>query len=365
MNPQEAKKLETKILTILKKHLENGDTVVAGISGGPDSIFLLYLLAKLPIKIIAAHINHQLRKEADEDEKFVSKLCHEANLAKSYKAKCARAHFLLKKTACKSHSLPTQNTSSQSTIIFAPLTADIKPLSQKLKLGLEETGRKVRYDFFKKLAKKHQAKFIITAHHSDDNLETIVLNFARGASLQGLAGMQEMENNTTTPSLLRPLLTISKKQILDFLKFKKLKFRIDKSNNSLVYKRNFIRHKIIPLLKEINPGIATTLSKNTENLREINEFLKSTAQDWINKNATDPTFKKYAADAFRTLSGSPALQKTILLQLHNYHLNHIQNITSSNLEETLILLNKNIGNKEKKIGQLTISIRNNIITIKL
>ncbi len=356
MNHQESRKLETRLFSTLKKYLKDGDCVVAGISGGPDSIFLLYLLEKLQIKIIAAHINHQLRKEADEDEKFVSKLCHEA--------KCARAHFLLKKTACKSHSLPTQNTSSQSTI-FAPLTADISALSKKSHQGLEETGRKVRYDFFKKLAKKYQAKFIITAHHSDDNLETIILNFARGASLQGLSGMQEAENNTKAPSLLRPLLTISKKQILDFLKFKKLKFRIDKSNNSLVYKRNFIRHKIIPLLKEINPGIATTLSKNTENLREINEFLKSTAQDWINKNATDSTFKKYAADAFRTLSGSPALQKTILLQLHNHHLNHTQNITSSNLEETLILLNKNIGNKEKKFGQLTISIRNNIITIKL
>lgn len=326
MNHQESKKLETKILTILKQHIQDGDTVVAGISGGPDSIFLLELLKKLPIKIIAAHVNHQLRKESAEDEEFVKKLCNSPS------------------------------------IVFAPLTSDIKSLSQKSKQGLEETGRKIRYDFFNKLAKKYQAKFIITAHHADDNLETIILNFARGASLQGLAGMQEIETPTTsTTSLLRPLLTISKKEIIDFLRFNKLKFRVDKSNNSLVYKRNFIRHKIIPLLKEINPSISSTLSKNTENLREINEFLKSSAKDWLKKNSLDSSLKKFDAKNFRTLS--PALQKNILLQLHTHHAGNTQNIQSSNIEETLTLINKNIGNKKKKFGKLTIFLKNNIITI--
>lgn len=352
MNHQESKKLETRILTILKKYIKDDDTVVAGISGGPDSIFLLYLLQKLPIKIIAAHINHQLRKEADVDESFVSKLCMPTVHTKS-----ARADIFDTKTAYRSHSAANQN----STLLFAPLTADIKSLSQKSKQGLEETGRKVRYDFFNKLAKKHHAKFIITAHHADDNLETIILNFARGASLQGLAGMQENETVTNKPTLLRPLLTISKKQILDFIKFKKLKFRTDKSNTSLVYKRNFIRHKIIPLLKEINPSISDTLSKNTENLREINEFLKSSAQEWLKKNILDTNLKKFNAKNFRILPHP--LQKTILLQLHQYHFGHTQNIQSSNLEETLKLINKNIGNKKKKLGQLTISIKNNIISL--
>lgn len=326
MNHQEAKKLETKILEILKKHIQDGDTVVAGISGGPDSIFLLEFLKKLPIKIIAAHVNHQLRKEANGDEEFVKKLCQ------------------------------------SPTTIFSPLSSNIKALSQKSKQGLEETGRKVRYDFFNKLAKKYQAKFIITAHHADDNLETIILNFARGASLQGLTGMQEMEtSNTSTIALLRPLLTISKQEILDFLRFKKIKFHVDKSNNSLVYKRNFIRHKIIPLLKEINPSISSTLSKNTENLREINEFLKSSAQEWLKKNTLNSTYKEFDAKNFRTLS--PALQKNILIQLHQHHFGHIQNIQSSNIEEALTLINKNIGNKKKKFGLLTIFIKNNIITI--
>lgn len=320
-------------------------------------MFLLEFLKKLPIKIIAAHVNHQLRKEANDDEKFVEKLCQ---------SKSARADTSSQKMACNSHSSSSHSTKNSTattaTLLFSPLTSNIKSLSQKSKQGLEETGRKVRYDFFQKLAKKHQAKFIITAHHADDNLETIILNFARGASLQGLAGMQELETNSTTPAaLLRPLLTISKKQIIDFLKFKKLKFCVDKSNNSLVYKRNFIRHKIIPLLKEINPSISDTLAKNTENLREINEFLKSTAKDWIKKNAQDKSFKKFNAESFRTLN--PALQKTILLQIHKHHFGNIQNIQSSNIEETLSLINKNIGNKKKKFGQAIISIRNNIISL--
>jgi tRNA(Ile)-lysidine synthase len=352
MNLQESQKLETKLLTTLKNHLQAGDTVIAGISGGPDSIFLLYLLEKLPIKIIAAHVNHQLRKESNNEEEFVSHLVHTAichdNCMTNHRQKHKETKAPQKKLA--------------STLTFAPLTANIKSLSQKSKQGLEETGRKVRYDFFNKLAKKHQAKFIITAHHADDNLETIILNFARGASLQGLTGMQELEtNSSTSTALLRPLLTISKKQILDFLKLKKLKFCVDKSNNSLVYKRNFIRHKIVPLLKEINPNISDTLAKNTENLREINEFLKYTAKDWIKKNAIDETFKKFDAENFRTLT--PALQKTILLQIHEHHFGNIQNIQSSNIEETLSLINKNIGNKKKKFGQAIISIRNNIISL--
>ena len=350
MNPQEIKKLEDKILATLKNHLHPGDTVIAGISGGPDSIFLLYLLEKLPIRIIVAHVNHQLRKEAGADEEFVKKLCKNANNENPVRL-CI-------------HDKRPNIFPHPSTLIFAPLTIDIKALSQKSKQGLEETGRKIRYNFFQKLANKHQSKFIITAHHADDNLETIILNFARGASLQGLGGMQECEKISSKFTLLRPLLSISKNQILDFLHCKKLEFRVDKSNNSLVYKRNFIRHKIIPLLKKINPNISTTLAKNSANLREINEFLLLSAQDWIKKNALesqDSIPKKLNGKNFRLLP--QALQKIILLQIHEQHFGHTQNIQSSNLEEALSLINKNIGNKKKKFGQLTISIKNNIITL--
>lgn len=323
MNKQEAKKLEEKILTILRKYLKSTDTIIAGISGGPDSVFLLYLLKQLPIKTIIAHVNHQLRKEADSDEKFVKDL------------------------------------TIKLSIIFKSLKANIKSLSQKYKQGLEETGRKIRYDFFRKLAKKHKAKFIITAHHADDNLETVISNLVRGAGLQGLAGMQNLENSKIP--LLRPLLNISKNQILAYLKFKKIPFRIDKSNNSLVYRRNFIRHKIIPELKKLNPNISDVVAKNSTNIREINDYLKSSAQKWIFKNQLDKNGRKFDAKSFR--AQPKALQKIILREIYQYHNKNTTNIESKHLGEIMALIQKNIGNKKKKFGELTVDLTNNIITL--
>lgn len=323
MNKQEAKKLEEKILTILRKYLKSTDTIIAGISGGPDSVFLLYLLKQLPIKTIIAHVNHKLRKEADSDEKFVKDL------------------------------------TGKLSIIFKSLKSNIKSLSKKYKQGLEETGRKIRYDFFRKLAKKHKAKFIITAHHADDNLETVISNLVRGAGLQGLAGMQNLENSKIP--LLRPLLNIPKNQILSYLKFKKIPFCLDKSNNSLVYRRNFIRHKIIPELKKLNPNISDVVAKNSTNIREINDYLTSGAQKWISENQLDKNAKKFDAKSFR--AQPKALQKIILREIYQYHHQNTTNLESKHLGEIMALIQKNIGNKKKKLGKLTVGLTNNIITL--
>lgn len=320
MNLQEAKKLETKLMEILKKYLKKNDTIVAGISGGPDSIFMMQILEKFqkvtPIKIIAAHVNHLVRKESSDDEAFV-------------------------KTIIKLSKNPK--------ILLSVLKRDIPLLSKKTKTGIEETGRKVRYDFFKKLAKKYKAKFVITAHHADDNLETIIMNFARGAGAQGLAGMKEIDAN-----ILRPLLSISKKQIISYLKLHKIKFLNDASNNSLIYNRNFVRHKIIPQLQKLNPSIAETIAKNATNLREINEFLKNEAKKWIKKN-------KLNAKSFRLLQ-SP-IQKAVIRQIYETQTGSTENIENIHVDEILSLVNQNIGNKEKKIGKLKFSLKQNKIKI--
>ncbi|MEK7672641.1 MAG: tRNA lysidine(34) synthetase TilS [Patescibacteria group bacterium] len=318
MNNQEAKKLEAKVTKQLKKHLSPTDTVIAAISGGPDSIFLLNSLKKIPCKIVVAHIDHGLRKESKAEAKFVQK----------------------------------------QSPIFELKTANIKKLSQKLKKGLEEVGREVRYKFFAELAKKYKAKYIITAHHADDNLETIIFNFARGATLQGLLGISEVEPTTkTNTKLLRPLIDISKAQILDYLKFKKIPYKTDKSNDDLIYKRNFIRHKIVPLLKELNPSLTTTLATNIQNLREIRDFLKTSAENFLKTQQT--------LDAKLFRQQHPALQKEILLTVYKNLVKNTLNLKSINLDETLNLINKNIGNKSKKLGQLTVKILNNKILFSI
>ena len=278
------------------------------------------MLQAIDAKIHVAHINHKLRsKDSDLDEEFVKNL---------------DPNFSIKKL-------------------------DIKKLSKERKTGIEETGRKVRYDFFKELAKKKKAKFIITAHHADDNLETILLNLSRGATLKGLSGMQEIEKISNNLFLFRPLLFISKNEIIDYLKFKKIKYRTDKSNKNPIYKRNHIRLKIIPELKKINPNIIKTVAKNAKNIKTLDEELENKAVNWLKKNCKS---NKLNAKKFREENTS--IQKYILMQCHQNIIGNTQNIESIHLEECLNLINKNIGNKTKRLGKIKISIKTNIISLK-
>ncbi len=319
MNNQETIKLEKKVQKNLKEIIGK-NTLILGVSGGADSVFLLKMLQAIDAKIHVAHINHKLRsKDSDLDEEFVKNL---------------DPNFSIKKL-------------------------DIKKLSKERKTGIEETGRKVRYDFFKELAKKKKAKFIITAHHADDNLETILLNLSRGATLKGLSGMQEIEKISNNLFLFRPLLFISKNEIIDYLKFKKIKYRTDKSNKNLIYKRNHIRLKIIPELKKINPNIIKTVAKNAKNIKTLDEELENKAVNWLKKNC-----KSNKLDAKKFREENTSIQKYILMQCHQNIIGNTQNIESIHLEECLNLINKNIGNKTKRLGKIKISIKNNIISLK-
>jgi len=319
MNNQETIKLEKKVQKNLKEIIGK-NTLILGVSGGPDSVFLLKMLQAIDAKIHVAHINHKLRsKDSDLDEEFVKNL---------------DPNFSIKKL-------------------------DIKKLSKERKTGIEETGRKVRYDFFKELAKKKKAKFIITAHHADDNLETILLNLSRGATLKGLSGMQEIEKISNNLFLFRPLLFISKNEIIDYLKFKKIKYRTDKSNKNPIYKRNHIRLKIIPELKKINPNIIKTVAKNAKNIKTLDEELENKAVNWLKKNC-----KSNKLDAKKFREENTSIQKYILMQCHQNIIGNTQNIESIHLEECLNLINKNIGNKTKRLGKIKISIKTNIISLK-
>ncbi|OGJ42414.1 tRNA lysidine(34) synthetase TilS [Candidatus Peregrinibacteria bacterium RIFCSPLOWO2_01_FULL_39_12] len=327
MNSQEAKKLQQKGLKILKKYISEKDRVVAGISGGPDSTFLLRLLKQIPCKTVVAHINHGIRgKESDSDEKFVKEL-----------SKNFRFHFHQKKI-------------------------DTPALSKKNKKGIEETARKIRYDFFEELAKKYKAKYILTAHHADDNIETILFNFTRGATLKGISGISELEmfDGKKTP-LLRPLLIFSKKQITDYLNFKKIKFCIDKTNENTIYKRNLIRKKVIPNLKLINPSLIETVAKNSQNLREILDYLQQSATEWISENTLNKELTKFNTKPFRTLP--EALKKAILIEIYKNFAGNLTRLEVVHLDEVLKIINQNVGNKKKKLVEAVVTIKNNIFHI--
>jgi tRNA(Ile)-lysidine synthase len=226
-----------KINNFINKNIDLKKTknILIALSGGPDSMAMLhfFLKSKYADKIIAAHLNHSIRKEADSEEEFIKLYC--------------------KKNKIK---LITEK-------------KDIPLLSKKNKKSLEDIARKERYDFLYKTAKKNNCEVICTAHHLDDNIETFFLNLIRGIKLNGLKGIPIVRKHKDI-IIFRPMLSVSKREILSYLKENKIKFRKDKSNEDVAYTRNWIRKKLIPLLERKQPQIKKHL---LEMIEQINKLL--------------------------------------------------------------------------------------------
>ncbi len=219
------------VFDFCEAHLKTNDTIIVGVSGGPDSTALLHALAlfakKHPLTIIVAHVNHGIRKQgAKHDELFVKKMA----AALGFECKVKKV----------------------------TLTGS----------GLEEKGRKVRRAFFEELARTYGASGIFTAHTKNDQLETILFNVIRGAYIGGMAGMRRVEG-----LYMKPFLAVTKKEILAYLKINKVRFCHDDMNDDTAYTRVFLRKKIIPLLEKINPSLSQTVSKNAELFQLLEDTL--------------------------------------------------------------------------------------------
>ena len=223
-----------KLLAFNRQHglMEKGDTVVCALSGGADSVallFALYLLKeKLGIRLEAAHFNHHLRgAESDRDEAFAAQLCDR-------------------------YDIPLHIGSGRVT---------------PGKKGLEAAARDARYGYFRTLDGK-----IATAHTADDNAETVLMHLVRGAGLKGLGGIAPAGGN-----LIRPMLSITRQEVEDFLEEWCLSHITDSSNDTDAFLRNRIRHHVMPLLKRENPKLAENLSAMALGLREDEKVLSSLA----------------------------------------------------------------------------------------
>ncbi|NLB89483.1 MAG: tRNA lysidine(34) synthetase TilS [Syntrophomonadaceae bacterium] len=241
--------MEKKVSNYITKHnmVKENDHIILAVSGGPDSMALLSVMSKLKknfnYTLTVAHVNHSLRPEADEEESFVKKCS--LNLG----------------------------------IPFYSHKADIKQIATQEKKSIEEVGRIVRYQFFNQLLNDLKADLIATAHHQDDNAETVLLNLLRGTGIKGLRGILPVNNN-----LIRPLLGVSKSEIMDYIKENSIPYCIDESNFDPIYLRNKIRNELIPLLeREYNPRIIEGLSKLALIAREENEYLEGQTQKVFNE----------------------------------------------------------------------------------
>lgn len=314
--------MRSEILKTIKKYnlIENGDSIVIGVSGGPDSICLLNVLNELKnelnFKIYVAHINHMIRKEADEETEYVKSFC------KNIEVECFVKRI------------------------------DVIKISKELKMGTEEAGRKIRYDFFEEVLKNTNSNKIATAHNNNDKVETIIMNILRGSGIAGLKGLDPIREN----KFIKPLLEISREEIEAYCEENRLAPRIDKSNNENIYTRNKVRNSVIPYIKkEFNPNILKTINRLSEVATEENEYLdKITIQAFneINVGAiSEGNLEKNKETETITLNLKKfnnlelVIKRRLILYTINELLGTIDGIEKINIDDIIKMCSKNIGNK--------------------
>lgn len=220
------------------------DLLLVGVSGGVDSMVLCQLLFEENCSFIIAHCNYHLRGEdSDLDEKFISDWA-------------------------KDHGI----------------TVHIKSFHLSKNKNVQEEARKLRYDFFDEIKLKEHCKYILTAHHSNDQVETFFLNLSRGAGLKGLKGIEEYRGD-----IVRPLLNISKADILEFAIKNNVPFRTDQSNSNIHYLRNFFRNEVLPLIDKRIPSFMLMSLRSIDHLKEANLFVETIFREWKAENMESTT----------------------------------------------------------------------------
>ncbi len=228
----------------------NSDSIIcAGISGGPDSMALLDLLIKikkeLGLTLIVAHVNHNVRKESEEEEKYVREFSLNNNLV--------------------FESMKIENIGDDN---------------------FENEARTIRYNFFDDVCKKYNANYLMTAHHGDDLIETVLMRIVRGSTLKGYSGFSKIvEKDSYT--LVRPLITVTKDELVEYCKENNVKYYIDKTNLEDVHTRNRYRKYVLPFLKSENKAVHEKFLKYSETLLMYNDYIEREVKEHFNKVMTD------------------------------------------------------------------------------
>ncbi len=223
-----------EVITYLNKLMSNGDKIVVAVSGGPDSMFLLDVLQKIrkskTFDIVVAHVNHNVRRESYEEAECVKEYCEKNNMIFEY-------------------------------MIIYKYGTD----------NFHDYARTVRYNFFESLVDKYNAKYLMTAHHGDDLMETILMRIVRGSTVSGYAGFNR-ETKFDNYTIIRPLITLTKKEIQEYMDNNNLWYAVDISNMKDVYTRNRYRKYILPKLKEENKNVHKKFLKFSEKVTDISNF---------------------------------------------------------------------------------------------
>lgn len=280
----------------IEKHslFTKSDALLLAISGGLDSMVLAHLLQNCGYNFQLAHVNFGLRGlESEEDEKFIKEYAEQQLVP-----------FHLKKIDAGTF--------------------------ENSKIGIQETARIIRYQWFEEIAEQIPVSFILLAHHKGDQAETILHKFLRGGMLSALRGMQIKNQNR-----VRPLLPFSRNEIELYAKENSIKWREDRSNQTTKYTRNYIRHELIPKLQKVNPDIEDSLAKRAKIFNELEELVFEKIKKDIDSNIM-------CHDDAITIPcnwlGGYSYKHTLLWQLLSKY-----NFSSAQLEEVLELLNAQSG----------------------
>jgi tRNA(Ile)-lysidine synthase len=330
--------------------IQPDDTLILAVSGGVDSMVLLDLVLGVHDreKIIIAHFDHSLRgAESDWDREFIANFCKKENLK------------------------------------FEGEKMDILKLASDEKMSIESVARKYRYEFLFRVAEKYHARYILTAHHADDRIETAMFNLIRGTKLGGIHALSllsarhcdegsnpgswkqsidchvdysQKQNNLlamTDIGIFRPLLSVAKSEILEYAKEKSIAYREDSSNADTDYQRNHLRRNILPEFEEINPEYRRAIT----NFIDYTEELKSWIDDEIRLFLTDVS--SFSVKEFE--KKSPFFQKEIIRYLYEKSNHGTVGLSERNIEEMVRFIREAEGGTEKILGKLYLTKSKSVI----
>lgn len=292
------------------KFLTKDDVIVVGVSGGADSMCLLSLLfkasKKIGFKLIAVHINHNLRKgESDRDEMFVASFCKKQGI-----------EFIARKV-------------------------DVLSESKQNKKGIEEVARALRYEAFNKIMEEKGANKLFIAHNKNDQAETCLMHILRGSSIRGASGMKEVSGK-----IYRPLINTKRTEIEEYNKKNNIDFIIDSSNDSLNYTRNYVRHVVMPTLEKMYPNAIDALCSFARHCSEDDAFINScVSREYITRTDDAVVIDKKALNL-----PLPIISRLIFLAIDE--VSSSKDIDKTHIKLIIELANKKSGSK--------ISLPNNI-----
>ena len=301
-----------KVIDYIRENeiIKQGDKILVALSGGPDSVCLLHILYRLKdtfnLKLGAIHINHMLRgEEADNDEKYIIKLCDELGIN----------HYVKR--------------------------INIEYVARDTNVSLEVAGRNERYKAFEEIKEKYEYNKIAVAHNANDQAETVLMRIMRGTGLEGLTGIKAKRAD----GIIRPILCLNREEIEEYCEKNNLNPRIDASNYERIYSRNKVRLDILPYMKEnFNKDIIDTLNRMTLLLQKDNEFIEEYSNKCYNIYCENYGEKiKVSKNLFETEMDS--IITRVLIRVFKEISNSYQNFEMKHIYEVVNLAKKSTGKK--------------------